>query len=288
MSGILYVVATPIGNREDLSARARSTLSRADVIACEDTRHSRPMLSAFGIGGELLAYHEHNETEVMPRLLGRLRSGETVALISDAGTPLISDPGFILVRAAREQGVRVEPIPGPCAAICALSAAGLPSDRFLFVGFPPRTRAQRLSWVEGFEAEPGTLILYESGRRAAATLGDLAEALGDSRRAVVARELTKRFETFLTGSLADLAEQIEASREQQLGELVILVEGHRGTVGERDRAEQLRVLRLLAAELPLKRAAALTTSIVGGSRNALYKAGLAELDHRAHGDPDQT
>jgi 16S rRNA (cytidine1402-2'-O)-methyltransferase len=286
MTGTLYVVATPIGNREDLSARAGRVLQEVHVIACEDTRHSRPMLSALGVTGELVSYHEHNEARATPRLLERLGAGESVALISDAGTPLISDPGFQLIRAARELGVRVEPIPGPCAAICALSAAGLPTDRFLFVGFPPRTGAQRMSWCEGFVGESGTLILYESGRRAAATLTDLAATLGASRRAVVARELTKRFETFLCGSLADLARRVGTEHEQQLGELVLLVEGNRDAVDARKHAEQLRVLRLLAAELPLKRAAALTAAIVGGSRNALYRAGLAELGNLGQGTPE--
>lgn len=275
LAGILYVVATPIGNRDDLSPRARAVLAEASLIACEDTRHSRPLLAAFGIGGELCSYHEHNEDQIAPRLLARLQAGEVVALISDAGTPLISDPGFYLVRAAREQGIRVVPIPGPCAAICALSAAGLPSDRFLFVGFPPRTRAQRLSWCQGFANEPGTLICYESGRRAAATLSDLAEVLGAERRAVVARELTKRFETFLADGLCKLSEQVAMSPEQQLGELVILVEGDLRGKDEHDRAEQRRVLGLLAAELPLKQAAALAAAITRGARNQLYRDALA-------------
>lgn len=268
------MVATPIGNRGDLSPRAQSVLAAADVIACEDTRHSRPLLSALGVAGERLAYHEHNEEAMASRLLARLEAGETIALISDAGTPLISDPGFSLVRAARERGVRVEPIPGPCAAICALSAAGLPSDRFLFVGFPPRTGAPRQRWLEELRLEPVTLILYESGRRAAATLSDLARVFGRGRRAVVARELTKRFETFLSGSVHELMQQIESSPEQQRGELVILLEGCPAEEADRDRAEQLRVLRLLAAELPLKRAAALTAEITGGARNQLYQIGL--------------
>jgi 16S rRNA (cytidine1402-2'-O)-methyltransferase len=271
------VVATPIGNLDDLSSRAARILRQAAVIACEDTRHSRPLLSALGATGELVSYHEHNEAKSASRLLERLDTGEAVALISDAGTPLISDPGFQLVRAARERGLRVEPIPGPCAAICALSAAGLPSDRFLFVGFPPRTSAQRRSWSEALRGEPGTLILYESGRRAAATLADLGSVLGASRRAVVARELTKRFEIFLCGTLPELASRVRADPEQQLGELVLLVEGNRDAEDAREHEEQLRVLRLLAAELPLKRAAALTAAIVGGSRNALYKAGLSDL-----------
>jgi len=278
LSGTLYVVATPIGNREDLSQRARRILSEVTVIACEDTRHSRPLLATIGVGAELIAYHEHNEDQVTASLLMRLLAGESMALISDAGTPLISDPGFVLVRAAREQGIRVEPIPGPCAAICALSAAGLPSDRFLFVGFPPRTQAQRLTWCQGFVKEPGTIICYESGRRAAATLADMAEALGAERRALVARELTKRFETFLLDTLKALSERVASSPEQQLGELVILIEGDVRGEDERDQAEQRRVLALLAAELPLKQAAALAAAITGGARNQLYKAALAMRD----------
>lgn len=275
MTGTLYVVATPIGNRDDLSPRAQQVLSDVSLIACEDTRHSRHFLSRFGIGSELVSYHEHNEDQIAARLLTRLLAGEMVALISDAGTPLISDPGFVLVRAAREQGIRVEPIPGPCAAICALSAAGLPSDRFLFVGFPPRSRAQRLAWCQGFVKEPGTLMCYESGRRVAATLDDLAEVLGVERPAVIARELTKRFETFLVGTLPELSAQVAASPEQQLGELVILIGGDEREDDERDWTEQLRVLELLVTELPLKQAAALTAAITGGSRNRLYKAALA-------------
>lgn len=280
VTGILYVVATPIGNREDLSPRAQQVLSEVALIACEDTRHSRPFLASFGIGTELLSYHEHNEDQVMPRLLARLLAGEAVALISDAGTPLISDPGFVLVRAAREQGIRVEPVPGPCAAICALSAAGLPSDRFLFVGFPPRTRPRRLAWCQGFVKEPGTIICYESGRRVVATLADLAEALGAERRAVIARELTKRFETFLVDTLGRLSEQIASSPEQQLGELVIVIEGKVQAEDAREQAEQLRVLKLLAAELPLKQAAALAAAITGGARNQLYQAAVAARDKR--------
>ncbi|WP_462322993.1 16S rRNA (cytidine(1402)-2'-O)-methyltransferase [Halochromatium sp.] len=274
----LYVVATPIGNREDLSSRAQQVLSEVSLIACEDTRHSRHFLSSFGVDTELVSYHEHNEDQVSARLLTRLSAGETVALISDAGTPLISDPGFVLIRAARAQGIRVEPIPGPCAAICALSAAGLPSDRFLFVGFPPRSRSQRVTWSQGFVNEPGTLICYESGRRVVGTLDDLAEVLGAERRAVIARELTKRFETFLVGTLSDLSVQVATSPEQQLGELVLLIEGDRRNDDEREQAEQLRVLELLAAELPLKQAAALAAAITGGARNRLYKAALAARD----------
>jgi 16S rRNA (cytidine1402-2'-O)-methyltransferase len=275
MDGLLYVVATPIGNLDDISRRACQVLSDVDLIACEDTRHSRVLLSHLGIDNRLVAYHDHNEAEATPRLLQLLADGRSIALISDAGTPLISDPGFRLVSAARVQGLRVVPIPGPCALIAALSVSGLPSDRFLFVGFPPRGGDERRRWLAALAREPGTLICYESGRRAVATLGDLAEALGAGRRAVIARELTKRFETILDDDLAGLQQRVAADQDQQLGELVLLIEGDTRVDDERDADEQRRILTLLADELPLKQAVALTARITGGNRNRLYKDALA-------------
>jgi 16S rRNA (cytidine1402-2'-O)-methyltransferase len=278
-SSVLYVVATPIGNLADITARAREILADVDAIACEDTRHSRRLLSHLGIElgarRELIAYHDHNERDVTERLLARLAAGARIALISDAGTPLVSDPGFVLVRAARERGVAVVPVPGPSAPICALSAAGLPSDRFLFLGFPPRAQGQRLAWIGAVAAEPGTLICYESPKRAAATLNDLAAVLGGGRRAVVAREMTKRFETFLSGTLADLAKRVAADPEQQLGELVLLIEGDRRSKEDQSGGEERRILEILAAELPLKQAVALTARITGANRNRLYREALA-------------
>jgi 16S rRNA (cytidine1402-2'-O)-methyltransferase len=276
-AGVLYVVATPIGNLADITARACQVLADVDLIACEDTRHSRPLLRHLGIDKPLLAFHEHNEDEATPRLLAMLEAGKDIALISDAGTPLVSDPGFVLVRGARERGLPVVPIPGPSALIAALSAAGLPSDRFLFVGFPPRTDSARRAWIGALAGEPGTVIFYESGRRAAATLRDMADLLGP-RPAVVARELSKRFETFLTGDLPALADQLDADSEQQLGELVLLVEGDRRDRNQRGAAEQQRILDILAEALPLKQAVALTARITGGNRNALYKQALAARD----------
>ncbi len=273
-AGVLYVVATPIGNLADMTPRACKVLSDVDLVACEDTRHSRPLLAHFGIATPLVAYHEHNEREETTKLLGRLKAGASIALISDAGTPLVSDPGFVLVHQARAEGIRVEPVPGPSAPICALSAAGLPSDRFLFLGFPPRHEAARREWIAASAAEPGTLILLEAGRRAAATLADLAMVLGP-RPAVLARELTKRFETFLAADLPLLAEQVRSDAEQQLGECVILVGGERRSEAERSAAEHYRVLDILAAELPLKQAVALTARITGGNRNWLYRQALA-------------
>ncbi len=272
-TGVLYVIATPIGNLGDMTPRAREVLAAVDVIACEDTRHSRPLLRHFGIAGPLVVYHEHNEAEQTPRLIARLRGGESVALISDAGTPLVSDPGFVLVRAARADGIRVVPIPGVSAPICALSASGLPSDRFLFLGFPPRGQAARKRWIADCAAEPGTLILFEAGRRAMATLADLAEVLGP-RRAVLARELTKRFETLLDDELPALVARVQADADQSLGECVILVAGA-GSDRAEVSAEDLRVLDILSEALPMTQAVKLAARITGGNRNLLYKHQLA-------------
>jgi 16S rRNA (cytidine1402-2'-O)-methyltransferase len=272
--GLLYVVATPIGNLGDMTERARQVLAEVDLIAAEDTRETRRLLAHFGISTRLVSYHDHNESAATGRLIESLGQGQSIALVADAGTPLISDPGYDLVRAARARGIRVVPIPGASAAICALSAAGLPSDRFLFVGFPPRTQSQRRGWLGALAGEPGTLIIYESGRRAADTLADISATLGDTRRTVVARELTKRFETFLQGSAGELARRLAEDEEQRLGELAILVEGA-GELGEApDRAEQERVLRVLAAELPLGQAAGLAARLTGARKNALYRLGL--------------
>lgn len=273
-AGVLYVVATPIGNLGDMTERALAVLRRVAIVAAEDTRNARHLLTHFGIQAELRSYHEHNEADSAQGLLKVLEGGRDVALISDAGTPLISDPGFILVRAARACGLRVVPIPGANAAICALSASGLPSDRFLYLGFPPRTSAKCRDWLAGVTTEPGTLLFYESGKRAARTLGDLVAVLGGTRRAVVARELTKHFETFLCGTLEQLAERLAVDAEQRLGELVVLVQGADQAAGVAQTREEERVLGILAAEIPLKQAAALAARLTGGSKNRLYQFGL--------------
>jgi 16S rRNA (cytidine1402-2'-O)-methyltransferase len=270
---LLYVVATPIGNLGDLTQRARQVLGEVDLIAAEDTRETRRLLSHLGISKPLVAYHDHNESTAAPRLIEVLKGGQSVALVSDAGTPMISDPGYDLVMGACEAGIRVVPVPGPSAAICALSAAGLPSDRFLFLGFPPRGATQRRAWLASVEREPGTLIFYESGKRVVVTLLDLSRVLGEHRRVVLARELTKRFETFLRGTAGDLAERLSADPEQRLGEMVLLVAGSNG-VPDADREEQDRVLRILAEELPLSQAAALAARVTGAKRNLLYKRGI--------------
>jgi len=271
--GVLYVVATPIGNLGDLTDRARKVLSEVDLIAAEDTRETRRLLAHLGISKRLVSYHDHNESAAARRLIEALSQGQDIALVSDAGTPMVSDPGYVLVASAGEAGIRVVPIPGASAAICALSAAGLPSDRFLFLGFPPRRGAERRVWIESVAGEPGTLILYESGKRAAGTLADLSSVLGKGRRVVVARELTKRFETFLRGSAGELAARLEADSEQRLGELVILVDGATAEPPG-DRKEQERTLRILAEELSLTQAASLAARITGGRRNLLYRLGL--------------
>jgi 16S rRNA (cytidine1402-2'-O)-methyltransferase len=281
--GVLYVVATPIGNLGDLTARASQVLADVDLIAAEDTRETRRLLAHLGISKRLVSYHDHNESAAARQLLGLLSQGQDVALVSDAGTPMVSDPGYVLIAAANEAGIRVIPIPGASAAICALSAAGLPSDRFLFLGFPPRGGPQRRAWIESVAGEPGTLILYESGKRAAETLADLSSVLGEGRRVVVARELTKRFETFLSGSARELAERLLRDTEQQLGEIVILVAGATDEP-QRDREDQARILRILAEELPLTRAASLAARITGGKRNLLYRLGL---DLGLGGEPDR-
>ncbi len=272
-----------MGNLADISQRALDVLARVTLIAAEDTRHTAGLLAHYGLNTPLTPCHEHNEEKLVPRLLGRLAAGDDLALVSDAGTPLISDPGYPLVAAARAAGIKVVPIPGPNAAICALSAAGLPSDRFLFLGFPPRARSRRRDWIASLAREPGTLVFYEAGNRVLETLADLATSLGLQRRAVVARELTKRFETFLTGTLEDLPPRLRGDPDQQKGEFVLLVEGSRDQVTVE--AEGERVLAILARELPLKQAAALAAEVTGDKKNRLYRLALA---WRSHGGEKST
>lgn len=269
--GLLYVVATPIGNLDDVTIRAIKVLQAVDLIAAEDTRHTRQLLRSHAIETPMLALHEHNERERSAQLLDRISAGESLALVSDAGTPLISDPGFPLVRQAVQQGIRVVPIPGPSALVCALSAAGLPTDRFLFAGFPPRQARQRLSWLREFLQETGTLLFYESSHRIVPALSDMAEVFGDDRDAVVARELTKLHETFLHGSLGDLRERVVQDPDQQRGEFVILVHGFVGQPGDELLVDAEKILAVLATELPVKQASALTAKITGQKKNELYQ-----------------
>ena len=274
--GTLYVVATPIGNLDDISARALRVLREVALIAAEDTRHSQRLLQHFGIATPLAACHEHNERDQGGRFIGRLQAGEDVALISDAGTPLISDPGFHLVRSARAAGIPVVPVPGACALIAALSAAGLPSDRFIFEGFLPAKATGRRQRLEALREEPRTLLFYEAPHRLLESVEDMLAVFGPERPALLARELTKTFETLKGLRLAELREFIAADSNQQRGECVLLVGGWQAPEGEEAvSAESLRVLDLLLAEMPVKRAAALAAEITGVRKNLLYQAALA-------------
>ncbi|MGE5240604.1 MAG: 16S rRNA (cytidine(1402)-2'-O)-methyltransferase [Bacteroidota bacterium] len=274
-AGTLYVVATPIGNLEDMTPRAIRILAEADLIAAEDTRHSGKLLRHFGIGTETVAVHEHNERSQVPKLIEILKSGKSIAFISDAGTPLVSDPGFQLVRAARQAGLTVTPVPGACAAIAALSVAGLPSDRFVVEGFPPAKSAARRAVFEKLHEESRTLIFYESPHRILESLKDMVEIFGSTREAVLARELTKQFETVRSGGLAELHDWVEADKHQQLGEFVILIHGVPRAEREAMDAEAERVLKLLLEELPVSQAAALAAKITGLKKNKLYEYALA-------------
>ena len=279
--GTLYVVATPIGNLEDISARALRVLREANLIAAEDTRHSLRLLQHFGINTPLAACHEHNEREQGGRFIDKLLAGESVALVSDAGTPLISDPGFHLVRSARAAGVPVVPVPGACALIAALSAAGLASDRFIFEGFLPAKGAARKARLQALDEETRTLIFYEAPHRVLECLADLREVFGAQRQAVLGRELTKTFETLKGAPLGELYEFVAHDSNQQRGECVLLVSGWQAPEGDEAlSSEALRVLDLLLAELPLKRAAALAAEITGVRKNLLYQAALEKQAQR--------
>lgn len=274
--GTLYVVATPIGNLDDISARALKVLHDVPLIAAEDTRHSVRLLQHFGITTPLAACHEHNERDQGGRFLTHLLAGADLALISDAGTPLISDPGYHLVRQARAAGVTVVPVPGACALIAALSAAGLPSDRFVFEGFLPAKAVGRRARLERVKEEPRTLIFYEAPHRILECLQDLEAVFGGERPALLARELTKTFETMKGLPLAQLRAFVEADSNQQRGECVVVVAGWSAPENEDVlSSEVLRVLDLLLKEMPLKRAAALAAQITGVGKNLLYQAALA-------------
>ena len=271
--GTLYVVATPIGNLEDFSARAIRILSDVDLIAAEDTRHSAKLLQHYGIRTKVVSIHEHNERKQAPRLVEMLRAGKSIALISDAGTPLLSDPGFHLVRAARAAAQQVVPIPGPCAAITALSVAGLPTDRFVFEGFPPPRSAARRAAFEALRREPRTIVFYESSHRIVDSIDDMAAVFGASRDVAVARELTKKFETIHIGTLAD-AQALLRTPSQQLGEFVVVLHGAPvASEGDADAAAE-HTLRVLLEALPLKEAVNLSARLTGAAKNRLYQRAL--------------
>lgn len=269
-AGTLYVVATPIGNRGDFTDRARAVLGEVALVLAEDTRRTRPLLRDLGIMTPLLALHEHNERTRTEELVTRLQRGEALALVSDAGTPLISDPGFLLVRAARDAGCTVSPVPGACAAIAALSVAGLPADRFAFEGFlPPKAVARRRA-LEALAREPRTLVFYEAVHRVRETLTDLAAAFGGARAACVARELTKIHETVRAGTLAELTDWAATDDDVVRGEIVLVVEGA-SEVAEVHAIDARSLLLELARELPAAKAAQITAKVTGEPRKQLYQ-----------------
>ena len=275
--GTLFVVATPIGNRGDLTERARETLAAVELIAAEDTRHTGQFLAQLGIRTPLVALHEHNEAARADELVARLAAGSRMALVSDAGTPLISDPGFRLVASAAAAGVTVVPIPGACAAIAALSVAGLPTDRFVFEGFLPAKAAARRARLAALSAEPRTLVFYEAPHRVAETLEDLAAVFGAGRHAVLARELTKMHETVYRGALAELVARAGTDPNVARGEAVLVVAGAPEATGA-EGADLARLDRLLAgllAGLPLSQAVDLAAEFSGERRNRVYERALA-------------
>ncbi|MBS9402087.1 16S rRNA (cytidine(1402)-2'-O)-methyltransferase [Halomonas sp. TRM85114] len=271
IAGALYVVATPIGNLEDLSARAKRVLGEVALIAAEDTRHSARLLRHLGLSVPMLSLHEHNESARVEQLDIRLLAGESVALISDAGTPLISDPGFVLVRELRARGRQIIPIPGPCALVAALSAAGLPTDRFLFQGFLPARSSGRRARLELLAGREETLVFYESPHRIRDTLADLAVTLQE-RQLILARELTKTFETFLDGTAAGLLARMDEDPDQARGEFVIMVAGSAPRGGEASASFEADALltALLEEGVGVKQAASVTSRVLGGSKKEWY------------------
>lgn len=269
---VLYVVATPIGNLGDMVPRAIEVLQGVDLIAAEDTRHSKRLMQHFNIETPMVAYHDHSDGKAVAALLQKMQQGQSLALISDAGTPLVSDPGYRLVDAAQAAGIKVVPVPGASAAIAALSAAGLPSDRFLFEGFLSARQQARCKQLQLLVEEPRTLIFYEAPHRLLECLEDMRSVFGGDRVVVLARELTKTFETIRRAPLNLLIDWVQSDSNQQRGECVLLVAGYSG-VNELD-AEARRILGLLSDELPLKQAAALAAKITGLKKNLLYQYGL--------------
>ncbi|MGL5025164.1 MAG: 16S rRNA (cytidine(1402)-2'-O)-methyltransferase [Shewanella oncorhynchi] len=270
----LYIVPTPIGNLGDMSSRAIEVLNQVSLIACEDTRHSGKLLSHFGITTKTTALHDHNERARAQWIVDQLAAGLSIALISDAGTPLISDPGYHLVSHVRQSGFNVIPLPGPCAAITALSASGLPSDRFSFEGFLPSKEKARADKLLALKEDPRTLIFYESPHRIEHSLTAMVEVLGGDRHVVMAREVTKTFETFLSGPVSEVLATVSTDPNQQKGEIVLMVHGYHLSDDEAIPTVAINTLKLLCEELPLKKAAAIAAQIHGLKKNALYKYGL--------------
>ncbi len=271
--GTFYVVATPIGNLADLTERAKQVLTSVDVIACEDTRHTAKLLQHLGLRKPLLSVHEHNERERVEQIARHLEQGQSMALVSDAGTPLISDPGYPLVQALRARGLNVSPIPGVSAIITALSAAGLPTDRFTFEGFLPHKSGAKREKLLAQEQEARTLVYYESKHRILNTLEVMAEVFGAERQACVARELTKTFETFYHGTLPYILGQLQADADQQKGEFVVMIAGNPNPAPASE-VDSNKLFRLLLAELPPKKAVAIIADLTGENKKELYQKAL--------------
>ena len=278
-SGTLYIVATPIGNLGDISQRAIDILSQVDVIACEDTRHTQRLLTAHTIKNKTLSLHDHNERQRQDQIALMLQDGKSIALVSDAGTPLISDPGFHLVRHCRQLGLSVSPIPGACAAIAALSCAGLPTDRFTFEGFLPSKSGARQVKLNALSEEPRTMVFYDAPRRAIDTISDIVKTLGGQRYVVIARELTKTFETIYSDSAENLLTWLSQDSNQLKGEMVLIIEGHKSLTDDIP-SQVVATLKLLVDELPPKKACAIAAQIYGVKKNTLYELALS-LKHKA-------
>lgn len=273
-SGVLYIVATPLGNLGDISQRAIETLRQVDLIAAEDTRHSKKLLVHFGIDKPMIAFHEHNERDRSGEILKQMQAGKSIALISDAGTPLISDPGYHLIRQLHEAGIRVVPIPGPSAVITALCASGLATDRFCFEGFLPGKAVAREKYLSELAQETRTLVFYESPHRLLETLAAMRQTFGASRRMTLARELTKTFETIHQDTIDNLLQWVEAHPEQQKGESVLVVEGAVADVNERFEVDGDKLLLTLLTCMSVKDAAHHAAQLTGQSKNELYQRAL--------------
>ena len=274
-AGILYVVATPIGNLGDITLRARETLKAVDAIAAEDTRHTSGLLSHFGISKKLIAVHEHNEQQLAEKLVLALKNGDSIALVTDAGTPAVSDPGAIVVKVAREAGIKVVPIPGVSAVVAALSASGITQDGFYFHGFLPASGAARRKVLDSLKAQTVTLVLYEAPHRIIESVEDIAKVLGENRQITFCRELTKTFETIYTCPASRASAWLQADANQHRGEFVLLIEAAPVVVSQEISDEAQRVLKCLLAELPLKQAAKLAAEITNEKKNALYELALS-------------
>ena len=274
-NGLLYVVATPIGNLSDITLRALEVLKSVDAIAAEDTRHTSGLLSHFGIAKKLIAVHEHNEHQSAEKLLVLLLAGQNIALVTDAGTPAVSDPGAIVVDLVRKAGIKVVPIPGASAVIAALSASGISQNGFLFYGFLPASGSARRKTLEILKAQAVTLVLYEAPHRIIESIVDMAAVLGADRRITIAREITKTFETIYSCELSKAEAWLQADANQQRGEFVLLVEAAAIKDAEEIPEDTVRILKLLLADLPLKQAVQLTTEITGEKKNVLYELALS-------------